>query len=87
MNRAEQRAESRRIKKHQDHGKLIQPLDGTGDRWAEVFCAKCGVHIGFLDHDEWQNLQDYDREQIRQHEEMTRLHNYLYNPLSIVKDD
>lgn len=86
MNRLERRAQHRLIQRHRDHGKLINPLDGTNNQWAQVICAQCRVHIGFLDQDEWQNLQDYDREQIRQHQEMQKLQDYLYNSKSIVKD-
>lgn len=66
QNRQQRRQENRRIHRHRSHPKYYRQFDGELGVYGQVFCARCRVHIAYLDQAEWQEVQLYDSQRREQ---------------------
>lgn len=87
MNRAERRAEQRRIKQHRNHGKYVVPMSGEQNRWAEIICHRCHCHVAYMNWIDYREFKMYDEEQDRQANQMQQLQDYLTSSTTYVNDN
>lgn len=66
QNRRQRRQENRVIHRHRSHPKYYRQFDGELGVYGQVFCARCRVHIAYLNQAEWREVELYDRQRREQ---------------------